>query len=148
MNEPDSPGTNSALRHFTYRRLGKGDGAYRYRRGRNPSPDVGGVRATTGRPCHRVRSYRGGTQAIINSQDEKFDLLITDIELGSHAEGGLTIGKMVQETRKGTPVLYTSGHPATDGMQKLFAEPSMFLPKPYTAHDLTDAVSALVDARL
>lgn len=49
-------------------------------------------------------------QAIINSQDERFDLLITDIELGSHAEGGLTIGKMVRETREETPVLYTSGH--------------------------------------
>jgi DNA-binding NtrC family response regulator len=85
-------------------------------------------------------------QAIINS-GEKFDLVFTDVELGNHAEGGLTIGKLVQDTRKGTPVLYTSGHPATDGMQKLFVEPSTFLPKPYTAQELTDAVSALVNAR-
>ena len=45
------------------------------------------------------------------------------------------------------PVLYTSGHSVTDGMQALFVERSTFLPKPYTAQDLTDAVSALADAR-
>ena len=66
--------------------------------------------------------------------------------VGSHAQGGLIIATLVRETRKATPVLYTSGHPATDGMQKLFVEPSSFLPKPYTAQDLTDAVSNLVDA--
>lgn len=33
-------------------------------------------------------------QSIIQS-DEKFDLVITDVELGNHKEGGLTIGKML-----------------------------------------------------
>ena len=84
-------------------------------------------------------------QAIINSKDEIFDLLFTDVHLGNHAEGGLTLGKLVGETRKGTPVLYTSGNPATDGMQSLFVEPSAFLPKPYMAQQLTEAVAQLLN---
>jgi DNA-binding NtrC family response regulator len=84
-------------------------------------------------------------QSIVHS-DEKFDLVFTDVELGNHKEGGLTIGKVLGEARKGTPVLYTSGRTLTEGMQKLFVEPSTFLAKPYTAQDLRDAVSALLDA--
>ena len=34
-------------------------------------------------------------QAIINSKDEKFDLVFTDVRLGNHEEGGLTVGKLV-----------------------------------------------------
>ena len=83
-------------------------------------------------------------QAIINSKDGKFDLLFTDIYPGNHAEGGLTLGKLIGETRRGTPVLYTSANPATDGMQSLFVQPSAFLPKPYTAQELIDTVAALV----
>jgi two-component system cell cycle sensor histidine kinase/response regulator CckA len=83
-------------------------------------------------------------QALINSKDEKFDLIFTDVELANHKEGGLTVGKWVAEVRKGTPVLYTSGRPATDGMKSLFAKPSAFLPKPYTAQELEQAVSNLL----
>lgn len=83
-------------------------------------------------------------QAVINSQDEKFDLVFTDVRLGNHEEGGISVGKLVGQVRKGTPVLYTSGRPATDGMETLFVEPSAFLPKPYTAQDLTEAVSKLL----
>lgn len=82
-------------------------------------------------------------QAVINS-DEKFDLLFADVELGNHKEGGLTLGKLVGEGRTGTAVLYTSGRPATEGMQMLFVERSTFLPKPYTAEQLTDAVAGLL----
>jgi two-component system cell cycle sensor histidine kinase/response regulator CckA len=86
-------------------------------------------------------------QAIINSKEEKFDLMFTDVQLGAHEEGGITVGKMVGQIRKGTPVLYTSGRMLTDGMQSLFAEPSAFLPKPYTAEELTEAVSNLLRKR-
>ena len=85
-------------------------------------------------------------QAIINDQGEKFDLLFADVELGNHKEGGLTLGKLIGEARKGTPVLYTSGRTLTDGMQSLFVERSAFLPKPYTAQQLTEAVAELLRA--
>ena len=83
-------------------------------------------------------------QAIINDATEKFDLLFTDVELGNHKEGGIRLGKLVGEQRPGTPVLYTSGRDLTDGMQSLFVEPSAFLPKPYTAQELSKAVAELV----
>ncbi|HEX3881013.1 MAG TPA: response regulator [Bryobacteraceae bacterium] len=83
-------------------------------------------------------------QAIINSKEQTFDLVFTDVELGDNKEGGLTIGKELAEVRNGTPVLYTSGRPATDGMQSLFVEPSAFLPKPYTAQQLEQAISNLL----
>jgi len=55
-------------------------------------------------------------QSIINESEQKLDLLFTDIELGNHKEGGLTLGKLVEEKRPGMPALYTSGRPATDGI--------------------------------
>ncbi|MGB7034866.1 MAG: response regulator [Xanthobacteraceae bacterium] len=83
-------------------------------------------------------------QTLINSPDEKFDLVFTDVSLRNHAEGGLTIGQMVERDRKGTPVLYASGRELTDGMRAMLAERSRFLPKPYTAEQLTDAVTGLL----
>lgn len=86
---------------------------------------------------------RAEAQAIISDQGERFDLLFADVELGNHKEGGLTIGKLMGEARKGTPVLYTSGRTLTDGMKSLFVERSAFLPNPYTAQQLTEAVAEL-----
>ena len=83
-------------------------------------------------------------QAIIDDATQKFELLVTDIQLGNHAEGGITLGKLVAQTRPGTPVLYASGRALTDGMQSLFVKPSAFLPKPYTAQHLTKAVAELL----
>jgi two-component system, cell cycle sensor histidine kinase and response regulator CckA len=82
-------------------------------------------------------------QAIIDS-DEKFDVVFTDVQLANHADRGLTVGTLVEKTRRGTPVLYTSSRPAIDGMPSLFVEPSAFLPKPYTAEQLTEAISGLL----
>ena len=85
-------------------------------------------------------------QAIINS-DEKFDLVFADVQLANHADGGLTIGTLTGKTRPGTPVVYTSARPATDGMQSLFVEPSTFLPKPYTAEQLNESIGNLLGSR-
>ena len=84
-------------------------------------------------------------QAIIHS-DAKLDLVFTDIGLGTLAEGGITVGQSAGQSRAGIPVLYTSGRPVTDGMQTLFAEPNMFLAKPYAAQQLTDAITNLLRA--
>ncbi len=84
---------------------------------------------------------------LLSTSTQKLDLLFTDVELGSHKEGGIGLGKLMAETRAGTPVLYTSGRELTDGLQTLFGEPSAFLPKPYTAKDLTNAVSELLSPR-
>jgi DNA-binding NtrC family response regulator len=85
-------------------------------------------------------------QSVINS-DEKFDLVFTDVQLANHADGGLTVGALVGKTRPGTPVLYTSGRPPTDGMQSMFVEPSAYLPKPYTGDELTAAIIDLLGTR-
>jgi CheY-like chemotaxis protein len=81
-------------------------------------------------------------QAIINS-DQKVDLVCTDLALANHPEGGLKIGQLAK-SRGDIPVLYTSGRPATDGLQELFVERSSYLTKPYTDHQLVEAVSGLL----
>ena len=75
---------------------------------------------------------------------EKFDLLFADVQLGNRKEGGLMLGKLVGEARRGTPVRYASGRTLTDGMQSLFVGRSAFLPNPYTAQRLTEAVAELL----
>jgi DNA-binding LytR/AlgR family response regulator len=77
---------------------------------------------------------------------EKFDLLFADVQLGNHKEGGLMLGKLIGEARKGTPVRYASGCTLTDWMESPFVERSALLPKPYTAQRLTEAVAELLRA--
>ncbi len=82
-------------------------------------------------------------QALIHS-DQKFDVVFTDINLTDGLEGGLQVGQLIRQTRKGTPVLYTSGKPLTDGMKELFVEPNEFLEKPYTNDQVLDALGRLL----
>jgi CheY-like chemotaxis protein len=84
-------------------------------------------------------------EAILHS-DRSIDLVFTDIGLNDHAKGGVAVGKLVEESREGVPVLYTSGQP-TEEVQSLFVSGSRFLPKPYTEHQLTEAVASLLPAR-
>jgi DNA-binding NtrC family response regulator len=84
-------------------------------------------------------------QAIIHSGQE-FDLLFTDIDLNDQREGGVTVGEVLEQCRKDVPVLYTSGRGLTDGMQALFVDRSSFLPKPYRAQQLAEAVADLLSS--
>jgi DNA-binding NtrC family response regulator len=68
--------------------------------------------------------------------DEKIDLLFTDLDLHGDTQAGLTLGQKAVERRPKLGVLYTSGQAVTDGMQKMFATRSAFLPKPYTVDQL------------
>lgn len=82
-------------------------------------------------------------KAIIES-DAKFDIVFTDITLGEERDAGIAIGKLVENKRPGTPVLYTSGRALSDGLQVLFIERSAFLPKPYTDIHLNAALAGLL----
>jgi CheY-like chemotaxis protein len=82
-------------------------------------------------------------QAIINSK-QHLDLIFTDLALGNHQEGGITIGHLIEQGRKDLPVLYTSGRELTDGLKELFNSKGSFLSKPYTERALTEAVAKLV----
>ena len=48
-------------------------------------------------------------EAVIDDTARKFDLLFIEIELGYEKEGGIALGKLIEEPRPGIPVLYTSG---------------------------------------
>jgi DNA-binding NtrC family response regulator len=82
-------------------------------------------------------------QAIIGS-DKRFEAVITDIMLADEREGGLQIGQAVRKATPNTPVLYTSAAQLTDGMKALLVWPYAFLPKPYTDHQLIEALSGLL----
>jgi CheY-like chemotaxis protein len=83
-------------------------------------------------------------QVLINDPDQKLDLVFTDIALGDHKEGGITVGTLVRQARPETPVLYTSARPPTDGMLAMFAEPSAYLTKPYTLQGLAEELAKLL----
>jgi CheY-like chemotaxis protein len=80
-------------------------------------------------------------QALFHS-DEQFDLIFTDVTLANYSEGGIAVGRLATQYRPGMPILYTSGRELTDDMK---AERSAFLPKPYTAQDLKQAVAEILD---
>ena len=80
-------------------------------------------------------------------QDEPIDILFTDINLpdGPDAIDGLELARKAVELCRGLRVIYTTGHGQTDGMTALFVEDAIFLPKPYTAKQLTEAVLATAE---
>jgi two-component system OmpR family response regulator len=82
-------------------------------------------------------------QAIIQS-DQHVDLVFTDIALADLTEGGLQVGQITRQAGSNTPVIYTSGMALNDGMKALFVWPYKFLPKPYTDHQLIEAVAKLL----
>ena len=73
-----------------------------------------------------------GAQALLNS-DQSIDLLFVDVHLGSDLEAGLRIAQSARERRPLLPVVYTTGQGVDDGKKALFADPYLFLPKPYTS---------------
>ena len=75
---------------------------------------------------------------------QQIDVLFIDLNLGNDVEAGLSVAKKAKETRPTLAVLYTTGAGVNDGMQAMFTEPSLFLPKPYTAEQLTKSVAFLM----
>ena len=84
-------------------------------------------------------------QTVIDSPG-RVDLVFTDVQLGEDTQGGVTVGKLVGQTRSGTPVLYSSGCSTAESVHSGSADRSAFLSKPYTAQELTTAVSKLLQS--
>lgn len=84
-----------------------------------------------------------GSQALVES-DQPIDVMFVDLTLGSDPEAGLKVAQNARESRKNLAVLYTTGAGVNEGTKALFTEPSLFLPKPYTAEQLTKSVAFLL----
>jgi DNA-binding NtrC family response regulator len=94
---------------------------------------------------HTVLAATGveGSTALLQS-DQPIDVLFIDLNLGSEVEVGLAVAQAAKEKRSQLAVLYTTGSGINDGMKAMFAEPCLFLPKPYTAEQLTKSVAFLM----
>jgi DNA-binding NtrC family response regulator len=85
-----------------------------------------------------------GAQALLNS-DQSIDLLFVDVNLGGDLEAGLRIAHSARERRPLLPVVYTTGQRVDDGKKALFADPYLFLPKPYTSEQLISSMAYLLN---
>ena len=74
------------------------------------------------------------------------DALFTDIYLKTAVLGGCELAEQAIKLRPKLRVLYTTGNSITDKMKALFVEGAHFLPKPYTQHQLQNAVEELLTA--
>jgi DNA-binding NtrC family response regulator len=94
---------------------------------------------------HTVTAATGaeGSQALVES-GQPIDVMFIDLTLGSDPEAGLKVAQRARESRKNLAVLYTTGGGVNEGTKALFTEPSLFLPKPYTAEQLTKSVAFLL----
>ena len=97
---------------------------------------------------YMILSAANAREAIaLLEQDQPIDILFTDINLpnGPDAIDGLELARKAVELSPGLHVIYTTGHGQTDGMTALFVEGAIFLPKPYTAKQLTETVLATAE---
>jgi DNA-binding NtrC family response regulator len=84
-----------------------------------------------------------GAQALLQTQ-QAIDVLFIDLMLGGDLEAGLRVAQQAKVARPTLSVLYTTGAGVNAGMKALFAEPYLFLPKPYTLEQLTKSVAYLI----
>ena len=74
------------------------------------------------------------------------DGLFTDIYLKTATLGGFELAHEAIKLRPKLRVLYTTGTSITDKLKALFVEGAHFLGKPYSEHQLQDAVDKLLAA--
>ena len=77
--------------------------------------------------------------ALLEQQGVAVAILFTDINLPDGLDGVELAGRVI-ELRPGLPVIYTTGGRQTDGLDALFVEGAIFLPKPYTRDQLLAAL--------
>jgi len=72
------------------------------------------------------------------------DLLFTDIRLPESDLGGFELAEKARAMDPKLKVLYTTGDAITDGMEAMYVNGGVMLPKPYTAPDLAEAVKKVL----
>ncbi len=77
---------------------------------------------------------------------QHIDALFTDIRLKTAALGGYELAHEAIKLRPKLRVLYATGNSITDKMKALFVEGSNFLQKPYSEHQLQNAIDELLAA--
>jgi DNA-binding NtrC family response regulator len=93
--------------------------------------DAGHTTLTAAKPAEAVALLSG---------EHAVDLLVTDLEMDGNELAGTELAQEARRIRPEVSVLYTSAGGVTDGTRALFVDRSEFLPKPYTAALLVDAV--------
>ena len=114
--------------------------------------DEAGVRTVVQRVLE-ARGYRlvlatNGAEGLrrLEETPDGVDLLLTDIMMP--VMNGLELADVMRSRRPGLPVLLMSGYADAESVQRQLQDPLVaFLPKPFTAAGLTDAILALLEPR-
>ncbi|MEI6740959.1 MAG: ATP-binding protein [Gemmatimonadaceae bacterium] len=114
--------------------------------------DEAGVRTVVQRVLE-ARGYRlvlatNGAEGLRRMEEmpDGVDLLLTDIMMP--VMNGLELADVMRSRRPGLPVLLMSGYADAESVQRQLLDPLVaFLPKPFTAAGLTDAIRALLEPR-
>jgi|SRR3954468_19134544 DNA-binding NtrC family response regulator len=96
---------------------------------------------------HTVLAATGveGAQALLEAHPET-DVLFIDVCLGGDIEAGLRVAQQAKADMPKLSVLYTTGGGLNAGMEAMFTDPYLFLPKPYNLEQLNQAVALLVSS--
>ncbi len=89
----------------------------------------------------------GDEAAILFADQDRFDLLLTDISMPG-AMDGLELAELAREVHPGLPLVFVSGAVEEDGradrQMRGLGAPWTFLPKPFDARLLLGAVTRLL----
>ena len=94
---------------------------------------------------YRVLQARNGEEAltVMGRVGEEVDLVLTDVVVPDLGTGELA--RRVREIREAVPILYMSGYPREEVIQRgMIREDQPFLQKPFTADGLGDAVGRIL----
>jgi hypothetical protein len=96
---------------------------------------------------HEVLSADGVSSALsILRSPRLIDALFTDVYLNAAMFGGCDVARQAITLRPDFPVLYTTGNPTTDELNSKLVPGAHVLRKPYSQHDLEEAVDELLAA--
>jgi CheY-like chemotaxis protein len=94
---------------------------------------------------HEVLSAGSVDEALVILRSPRsIDALFTDIYLKAAVFGGCEIARQAVVLRPQFPVLYTTGNATTDELNSKLVPGAHFLRKPYSQHELQDAVEDLL----
>ena len=85
----------------------------------------------------------GDEAAILLADQDRFDLLLTDIDMPGTIDG-IGLAEHAREVHPGLPLLFVSGRPDEAGRAGRVPEPRQFMPKPYDAHALLSTIDRLI----